>query len=183
MEWNIVKNTGECGKCRKTLQEEEVIYSCLLLETNAFSRTDFCENCWENTSDAPFFSFWKTNVPQKNIPRQKLIDNAAMLNLFLRLGENEKYHDEPWAKNMRYVLALFLMRKKLLKLEKQGSDDLGEFMELYSVEEDKLFKMHTPKLSEEEVMRLNDEIMKLFDPSTAGQSIVFELTKDPAAPA
>ncbi len=183
MEWNIVKNTRTCGKCQKTLQEEETVYSCLLLDSNAFTRADFCGDCWKNPSGIPqFFSFWKTTVPRKDVPKRKVIDNAAIMNLFLRLGESGEHHDEPWAKNMRYVLALFLMRKKLLKLEKHGRDDMGEFMELYSREEDKLFKIHNPRLGDEEAARLNDEILKLFDPSTAGQSAIFELTltKDPA---
>ncbi|MCP4365064.1 MAG: hypothetical protein GY800_07160, partial [Planctomycetes bacterium] len=61
----------------------------------------------------------------------------------------------------------------------QGKDDVGDFMELYSKEEDKLFKIYNPRLDEEEVTRLNDEILKLFDPSLAGQSTLLELTQDP----
>lgn len=179
MDWNIVKTSGACGRCEKTLQEEEIIYSCLFLGNAAFSRTDFCGDCWNNKADIPFFSFWKTRIPKKDESKKRVVDNLAILNLFLRLGENERYRDEPWAKNMRYVLALFLMRKKLLKLQNQGSDDMGDFMELYSAEEDKLFKIHNPKLSEEEVTRLNDEILKLFDPAQVGQSTLLELTQDP----
>ncbi len=180
MDWNIVKHSPACSKCEKTVQEEETIYSCLSLNDNAFLRLDFCDNCWGNESESRYFSFWKTHVPKKGEQRRKVIDNAAIMNLFLRLGENERYQNEPWAKNMRYVLALFLMRKKLLKPRNQGKDDVGDFMELYSKEEDKLFKIYNPRLDEEEVTRLNDEILKLFDPSLAGQSTLLELTQDPA---
>lgn len=181
MDWNIVKNSGNCRKCEKTLPEEEVIYSCLFLDNTAFLRVDFCGDCWNNSSDISFFSFWKTRMPKKGEPRRRVVDNAAIMDLFLRLGGNERFRNEPWAKNMRYVLALFLMRKKLLKLQVQGSDDMGEFMELYSREEDKLFKIHNPRLDEEEVTRLNDEILRLFDPACAGQSTLLELTQDPTS--
>lgn len=181
MDWNIVKTSGTCGRCEKPIREEEIIYSCLFLDNTSFSRTDFCEDCWNNNAGTPFFSFWKTRIPKKDESKKKVVDNAAIFNLFLRLGDNEKYRDEPWAKNMRYVLALFLMRKKLLKLQNQGTDDMGDFMEFYSTEDDKLFKIHNPKLSEEEVTRLNDEILKLFDPTHVSQSTLLELAQDSPA--
>ncbi|MFQ5863330.1 MAG: hypothetical protein ACE5IC_09460 [Candidatus Brocadiales bacterium] len=181
MNWDIVKNSGTCTRCEKTLQEEEAFYSSLFLDNTFFLRKDFCENCWNNNPDTSFFSFWKTRIPKKGEPKRRVIDNTAIFTLFLRLGEHGEHHDEPWAKNLRYVLALFLMRKKLLKLKNQGRDDMGEFMELYSTEEDKLFKIHNPNLSEEEVVRLNDEILKLFDPSTAGQSTLLQLTQNSAS--
>jgi hypothetical protein len=54
-------------------------------------------------------------------------------------------------------------------------------MELYSNEEDKLFKIYNPRMDEEEVTRLNDEVLKLFDPSLTGQSTLLELTQDPSS--
>lgn len=178
MNWDIGKNSGTCTGCERTFQEGEVFYSSLFLDNAAFLRKDFCEGCWKGNPDTSFFSFWKTRLPRKDESRRLVVNNAAIFTLFLRLGEHGEHHDEPWAKNLRYVLALFLMRKKLLKLETQGRDDMGEFLELYSTEEDKLFKIHNPDLSEEEIVRLNDEILKLFDPSTAGQSTLFQLTQD-----
>lgn len=181
MNWDIERNSGTCTRCEKTFQEEESFYSSLFLDNASFLRKDFCEGCWKDNPDTAFFSFWKTRIPKKGEEKRIVVNNAAIFTLFLRLGEQGEHHDEPWAKNLRYVLALFLMRKKLLKLENQGRDDMGEFLELYSAGEDKLFKIHNPHLSEEEVVRLNDEILKLFDPSTAGQSTLLQLTQSSAS--
>lgn len=178
MNWEIGKNSGTCTGCERVFNEGEVFYSSLYLHDSSFLRKDFCQDCWRDNSGTSFFSFWKTRMPRKDEPKKIVVSNATILSLFLKLGEPGEHHGESWAKNLRYVLALFLMRKRLLKLENQGRDDMGEYLELYSVEEDKLFKIHNPNLSQEEMVRLNDEILKLFDPTTARQSKLFQLTND-----
>ena len=71
MDWNIVKTSGTCGRCEKSIREEEIIYSCLFLDNTSFSRTDFCEDCWNNNAGIPFFSFWKTRIPKKDESKKK----------------------------------------------------------------------------------------------------------------
>ncbi|MFN3466791.1 MAG: hypothetical protein ACK4WF_03710 [Candidatus Brocadiales bacterium] len=113
-----------------------------------------------------FFSFWKTRMPKKEEPRRRIVDNAVILNLFSRL----QGVTELWAKNMQYVLGLFLLRKKLLKLKEQGKDGQGDFLCLYSPEEDKTYQIYNSNLTEEEVEKINNDVLKLLDP-TAGQNV------------
>jgi hypothetical protein len=59
------------------------------------------------------FSFWKTTVP---IPQQKkklLVDDAVLVDVFSRMEGKQ----EPQEIRFRFVLALILMRKRLLKYE------------------------------------------------------------------
>lgn len=170
MEWNISKGASRCQSCERAFLEEENFYSTLCLESASFLRRDFCLECWKGQTPEGFFSFWKTRIPKKEEPRQRIVDNAVVLNFFLRLQEVT----EPWAKNMRYVLGLFLLRKKLLKLKGQGKDEQGTFMGLYNSEEDKTYKIHNADLTEEEIERINNEVLRLLDP-TAGQDVSLPL--------
>lgn len=166
MDWNISKGADRCLVCGKVFQEEEDFFSSLYADRYNLLRKDYCVTCWTNNQDHTFFSFWKTRMPTKEEPKKRQVDEGAILDLFLRLGEEP----DPWARNLRYVLALFLLRKKHLKLKEQGTDEQGEFLILYYPEEDKLFHIYNPHLGEDEVARLNDEILKLFDPNSPGQT-------------
>lgn len=123
------------------------------------------------------FSFWKTRMPKKEEPRRRIVDNAVILNLFSRL----QGVTEPWAKNMQYVLGLFLLRKKLLKLREQGKDGQGDFLCLYSPEEDKTYQIYNSNLTEEEIEKINNDVLRLLDP-TAGQNVLLFTESDPGRP-
>ncbi len=189
MEWNISKGSGCCLSCKRGFQEEEFFFSALCLETDCLLRQDFCLECWKGRDPRGFFSFWKTRVPKKEEPRRRIVDNTVILNLFLRLQEVT----EPWARNMQYVLGLFLLRRKLLKLvtspdardegsrptaEGQGGptaeDQKGDFIHLYNPEEDRTYRIYNPNLTEEEIEKINNDVLRLLDP-TAGQDISLPL--------
>lgn len=161
MDWNISRSQGYCLSCRKSFQEAEEFFSSLWIEQDGLLRRDYCLSCWSEGGVAGFFSFWKTRIPKKEEPIRRPVDGSVIFNLFLRLGEVQ----EPWARNLEYVLGLFLLRKKRLRLKGQGRDEKGEFLLLASQEEDRLFHLYDPNLSEVEIERLNDEIVRLLDPS------------------
>ncbi|HLA37582.1 MAG TPA: hypothetical protein VJZ02_03855 [Candidatus Brocadiales bacterium] len=192
MEWNVSKGSGRCTSCERVFQEEECFFSTLCLETECLLRKDFCLGCWSGEAAAVsspsesatpdkkgqnpevFFSFWKTRMPKKEEPRRRIVDNAVILNLFSRL----QGVTELWAKNMQYVLGLFLRRKKLLKLKEQGKDEQGDFVCLYSPEEDKTYQVYNSNLTEEEIEKINDDVLRLLDPA-GGQTAFLPLEQTP----
>ncbi|MBI5125443.1 MAG: hypothetical protein HZA70_04340 [Planctomycetes bacterium] len=192
MEWNVSKGSGRCTSCERVFQEEEFFFSTLCLETECLLRKDFCLGCWSGEAVAAsspaelattdkkgqnpevFFSFWKTRMPKKEEPRRRIVDNAVILNLFSRL----QGVTELWAKNMQYVLGLFLLRKKLLKLKGQGKDDQGDFVCLYSPEEDKTYQVYNSNLTEEEIEKINNDVLRLLDPA-GGQATFLPLEQTP----
>ncbi len=65
--------------------------------------------------------------------------------------------------NFRYVLSLYLMRKKILKLKTSHKSNGNEYLVLYNVREDKDTEVVKPQLSKEEVLAVTDEIGKLVN--------------------
>lgn len=59
------------------------------------------------------FSYWKTVVPETQKKARTFVDDSVLLDLFNRLAEREEILDL----RFRFVLALLLMRKRLLKYE------------------------------------------------------------------
>jgi hypothetical protein len=86
-------------------------------ELSPFIRIDFCEKCWDEGKRPPepltTFSYWKTTVPVPETKKKLLVDDAVLVDVFARMEGKS----EPQEIRFRFVLALILMRKRLLKYE------------------------------------------------------------------
>ncbi len=59
------------------------------------------------------FCYWKSTVPQPNEKKRVFVDDAVLMNLLERLAETT----DPRRLAFRYVVALILMRKRLLRYD------------------------------------------------------------------
>jgi hypothetical protein len=94
-------------------------------EQSPFVRVDFCEKCWADgqrpetlsaqngTEKLTMFSFWKTLVPAAQQKKKLLVDDSVLVDVFARMEGKT----EPQEVRFRFVLALILMRKRLLRYE------------------------------------------------------------------
>ena len=97
------------GKKKNAKEEEKAAPS-------PFVRIDFCEACWaqgKRPADVTMFSFWKTIVPEPQQKKKLLVDDSVLMDVFQRM----EGRGEPQEIRFRFVLALILMRKRLLKYE------------------------------------------------------------------
>ncbi|HHT9124980.1 MAG TPA: hypothetical protein ACFYD6_04085 [Candidatus Brocadiia bacterium] len=193
-DWNIGKTSRQCSACERQFVEEEPYFSALYDEIQQFTRKDFCLPCWQRLAqkiacppsfgwgesaycfgggkkgnapaDRQAAAFWKTRIPKTNTPPKKCIDTSIILDFFLRLEGNQ----DPEKKKLRYTLALFLMRKKLLKYKDIVRSHGQELLVLEYPQENKVFEVCNPLLTEEEIATLTSNLIKLFD--TEGAEIL-----------
>lgn len=169
MEWKINKGSKGCISCNKEFCEEEDYYSALFDENNVFTRKDFCIVCWDAGKQEGLFSFWKTKVPKKGKPVQKFVNNEVLFDMFVRLEGRE----EPNQRNLRYVLALYLIRKKIFKLKSFARENGEEFLTLHYPKEDKEFSVFNPNLKDEEIEAITAEMNQLLnDPYLEQETIL-----------
>jgi len=77
-------------------------------------RVDISPEAWEEGFRPDgLFGFWKSTVPEPNQKKKMFVDDAVLMNLLERLADAT----EPERLAFRYVLALILMRKKLLRYD------------------------------------------------------------------
>ena len=77
-------------------------------------RADISEAAWnEGFRPQHLFSYWKSTVPEPNEKKKLFVDDAVLMNLLRRLDDTQ----QPDRLAFRYVLALILMRKKLLRYD------------------------------------------------------------------
>ena len=127
-EYQISKLTGRCSSCGKELAQGDEFVAAVLPGTGdqEFARQDHCPACWESRpkdGGPPVLAEWRSRVPQKEEKKKLFVDDEVLIQFFRRL-ESE---DDPARRCFRFVLALVLMRKKLLvydRLEKlEGGRD------------------------------------------------------------
>jgi hypothetical protein len=77
-------------------------------------RIDISSDAWEDGYRPDgLFGYWKSTVPEPNQKKKMFVDDGMLMNLLERLADAT----EPDRLAFRYVLALILMRKKLLRYD------------------------------------------------------------------
>jgi len=110
IDFDIQRCTRRCAATDRDLRPGETIYSVLVRSGAAVERVDFSEEGWsEPPADA--LSWWKTRLPDPAVQRMQWAPNDVMLQYFEQLEAVEDQRDT------RYVLALLLVRRKVLRLE------------------------------------------------------------------
>jgi len=159
VDWNISRGQRVCP-CGHELAENEAYYAALYEEGETFARRDYCLSCWEKAkAQGGQFSFWKTVVPPKEQKRRLFADDQVLLDFFFRL-ENEQ--DEQ-RRHFFYLLALILMRKKILRFDDIERDAEHETLILRYPSEDRVFRVADPKLAEEQIEALKEQLSQILD--------------------
>ena len=82
-----------------------------------------------------------------------------ILNFFLRL----EGADEPERVNLRYIVALILMRKRILKFETAGKEGETDYWVLRLVRDKTHHRVVNPHLSDEEIDELSQQVGDLLN--------------------
>jgi len=91
------------------LQKQSPNHPALAL---GLKRADISALAWEQGyRPQRTFSYWKTQAPEPNQSQQLFVDNMSLTQLLIHLGEST----DPNRLAFRFVLALILLRKKLLR--------------------------------------------------------------------
>ncbi len=159
MEWSINRGSHVCFLCEKNIPDEEVYLSALYDENNEFLRKDFCVECWDKKSSNNCFSYWKTKISKK----PEKVEKYATIDVFCDLFNKLENEEDLSRINFRYVLSLYLMRKKVLKLKSSHRSNEDEYLVLHNVKEGHDIEVLKPKLNEAEVLAVTDEIGKLVN--------------------
>lgn len=86
------------------------------------ARVDVSAAAWEDDGFRPdnLFSFWRTHVPEEKQKRRRFVDDAVLMELLGRLGDVAA---DDGRLAFRHVLALLLLRKKLLRLDGRATEE------------------------------------------------------------
>ena len=156
-DYQIQPNTRVCAVTGRQLEVGERFYTALLEEGDHFTRKDFSHQAWQGPPHAAF-SFWTGVVPAAEESRKPRFDDDLLEECFHRL----EGQTDPSRVNFRYVVALLLIRRKRLKFEQTITEDGAERIRVRGVRSGEKHEVTNPRLSEEEMAQVQEEVFKVL---------------------
>ena len=122
-EWNIQSRALQCAVSGRPFEKGERIFSALYWREGQYQRVDLCAEAWNarNENIAPL-SAWQTDFVPPPSPEAEALKKDDAESLLRRLVAENVAH----TRNARYILALMLERKKVLRqIERQRQEGLS----------------------------------------------------------
>jgi hypothetical protein len=163
IDWTIQGRSGHCAASGREFTEGESFYTLLFRERGeGFRREDLSEEAWrERQADAAApqpYSFWRTKFepPPPAAPEPLARETAEDL-----LRGYMTHQDEGHA-NARYILALMLERKRLLKQVEAREDIHGRTLIYEHVKTGEVFVIPDPGLRLDQIEAVQTEVAALL---------------------
>jgi len=138
------------------LKPGEAFYSMLVVEEGEVVRLDFCEEAWEGPTDEAL-GWWKSEMPDPNAHKVHWAPNDVMLHYFEQLASQVDKQD------VRYVLALLLIRRRVVRLEETETDDDGnEVMVLYCPRKETEYQVPVVDPTAERIGQIQEELARML---------------------
>lgn len=155
-DWDIKSRSHVCTQSGREFQPGEIFYTVLMREGNGFRREDLCEEVWQSRNDnIQPFSFWRSKYePPAPPPPEPLPHDDAESLLRRLIAEND-----PAYVNVRYILALMLERKRVLRAMESHDEDMLVYEH---VETGETIVLSNPHLNLEQVPEVQREVSMLL---------------------
>jgi hypothetical protein len=110
LDFEVQRSTRRCAATDRPLEAGEECYSVLEVHGAEVIRKDYCTAAWQGPPENAF-GWWRTRIPEPLAKKIKLAPNDVLVELFEQLAEQPEQDD------LRYVLALLLVRRRVFRLE------------------------------------------------------------------
>ena len=156
MDFEVHRCTRRCAETDRQLQPGEEFYSTLQIDGANVVRRDYSVEAWKGPPDG-VMGWWKSQMPSPNSKRIHWAPNDVMLELFEELADQSEQQD------MRYVLALLLMRRRVVRLEETERDSQGrEILVVYCPRRETTYKVQAMTPTEARTQEIQEELAKLL---------------------
>jgi hypothetical protein len=156
-EWDINKPLGQCSGTGRKIEVGQEYYAALVETPEGLQRRDFSAEYW-NSSRPQVYCYWKSRLPDPQQKKKLFVDDDMLLAFFERLGLEEA----PDRLNLRFCVALVLMRKRLLKYESADIEDGREVWTLRLTGSSEHLRVINPHLTEDQIGELSGQIGEIL---------------------
>jgi len=152
-QWDVAGAAGICAVTGQAIQEGEEFYSVLFEDGEGFRRIDIVVRAWTAPPDGSYCHF-RTRMPVREKRRRLFVHNEIIEGFFTRLASET----EPLRLEFRFVLALLLMRKKLLRYERTIRNEGAELWEMVLARDGSIHTVANPRLTEERIEEVSRQL-------------------------
>ena len=163
--WSIKSRARECAESGDAFQSGQKIRAAIFPdpESSGYLRKDYTIEAWGNREgeENPFSCWITTYEPPVTEEKAEDVVEDDPETLLKRLVDEEEEHTE----NARYILAVMLERKKLLR-ETDTQEIPSGILRIYEHRKSgDVYIIKDPQISLTDVDRVQEEVRQLLDPS------------------
>jgi hypothetical protein len=158
-DWTIQHRADRCAASGEPFNDGDYFYTLLYDERGEFRREDVSEAAFKARNDnIQPFSFWRSKFEQPVVVPETLGKQTAEDLLRRYMAEHSPEHS-----NARYILAVMLERKKLLKeIEAKRGED-GSLVRIYEhTKTGEVFIVPDPQLRMEQIADVQMQVAGLL---------------------
>jgi hypothetical protein len=158
-DYQVHRPRGLCAVSGQVIQPDEPYMSALRETPMGFERIEVKLDHFDALPRGDIIGFWKSVMRRGEAKKKLLVDDSVLCDLLEKLDDVA----DPDKLSFRFVLALILMRKRLITLETQttGADGL----EVWTVKlrgRDTRLKIVDPKPTEDQIVGIQDQIGQIL---------------------
>ena len=160
-EWSIQSRADRCAATQAEFGDGEFFYTLLFEEKDGFRREDLSETAFQQRPpEAPApFSFWRAKYELAPPPPPEALGKQTAEDLLRRYTEdNSAQHT-----NVRYILALMLERKRMIKEIEVKTAENGQTLRIYeNPKTNEVFIIPDPGLKLSQIAEVQAEVADLL---------------------
>jgi hypothetical protein len=156
MDYEFQHSTRSCSATGRQFAPGETYYSALLAEGAELKRYDYAADAWRGPPEAAI-GWWQSQVPGRGPGRKRWAPNDVMLQFWDELAK------EPDKWDMRYVLTLLLIRRRVFRLEdEKGDPPRRDALTVYCPRRDATYEVPAIAPAAERIDRIQEELASLL---------------------
>lgn len=154
MDYEIQSCTRRCAVSGRELAPGEAYYSALVPEGEGWRRYDYAPEAWQGPPPEAV-GWWKSQRPDER--RTRWAPNDVLLDFFDQLEGQAENQD------LRYVLALLLVRRRVMRLEEtEPQPEGGEVLVLECPRRETTYRVPAMLPDETRAQQIQDELARLL---------------------
>jgi len=163
-DYDIARPAGACLRCGRELQAGDEFMAVLAEADDQLLREDYCLSCWDGDGRkgpaGDVLGTWRTRVPRPKEKKRLFVDDDLLVNFFQRLADA----NSPAKMAFRYVLALVLMRKRLLVYDRtERPDDGTEVWNMHLRGSGQVCSMVDPKMDQDRISEVSQQLGQILE--------------------
>jgi hypothetical protein len=163
-DFDIQRCTRKCFATERELRAGEHYYSVLVQQGADVIRRDYAESAWQGPPEGTI-GVWKSQMPGAGNKKLHWAPNDVMLHYFEQLAEIEEKRD------VRYVLALLMIRRRVVRQESTETDEQGrEVAVLFSPKTEQEYRVVVELPAAQRVQEIQNELASLLYAGEPGAS-------------
>lgn len=156
MDYEFQRCTRRCAASDRELAPGEEFFSVLVSEGAELRRLDYSVGAWKGPPEQAA-GWWKSRMPDPASRRMHWAPNDVMLHFF------EELENQPAQADMRFVLALLLVRRRVFREEQRDTDDQGrELMVLYCPRREATYTVPAIPPTPDRIEEIQGELARLL---------------------